>query len=490
MADILQSPDASYDEVDRWLNKWYPEGFYIPSKSYECSIKEEDMDCTSDGECDQYPLLLEGIDSNGCYEECNNLDLYSMRNDKELSDHVQSEIEKYKIGTCGPPEFYGKYPPHILLRDQINQWMECGGSILYSSRVALLDSIPFAFVSNDSRKYWHTPKDGVLAPMTLESLSDYSKIANNMTRSFSKLAIVDEKINDSLLRSLLVATGGACFSFSHNDPVSLASLLEELSKIWGCKFDCFLFLEGVYERDGTLCPLKNIMRVVSSRKSMYSQLKTINVILDDTMAIGVLGERRRGSWEYFGMKLEEFYLVYSGLDVLCCNAAICYGSKKVISHQILASSGYTFSASPPTFSVSAASFILENVITTRYGVEYQARLYQKSSLLRQALEPIAFDKLSLNVGKSCPDILPFICVKSSWTTCCSIDEKMRSHLGIKCFLRNDSQTEFQGTTSPSNEGVLMIVINLSLTMDLEMVNQIVSILMRTEAEEQRKSRCN
>lgn len=316
------------------------------------------------------------------FQDCSHMDFYNLSPRVNLL--AQAHMKKYGVGTCGPRQFYGTFTPHETFEKEFSEWMGCEASIIYSSHHAASSSIPLAFVSNHG---CHAlPIHDV--PFSLEFLRDNKAIMGELTRNLSKIAIVDARLRECTIRSLMCSSRNACFQINRGDSFAecVMELVHELLQCWGCSFECFLFIEGIYESTGEMCNLGEIMGTVKRCRNMRGKLRDFKVILDDTMALGIMGENRKGTWEYFGERLDEFYLVYSGLHgALCAPVSVCYGARNVVNHQRLGGSGYTFSASPPTINISAAIYILNTIIRPEYGKNLNYTLSEKVSTIKSEL---------------------------------------------------------------------------------------------------------
>jgi len=58
----------------------------------------------------------------------------------------------------------------------------------------------------------------------------------------------------------------------------------------------FIVVEGLYANRGDICPLSDVLRVARRYR--------VRIILDDSLAFGVLGKRGRGTAEHFGIDRE------------------------------------------------------------------------------------------------------------------------------------------------------------------------------------------
>ena len=113
-------------------------------------------------------------------------------------------------------------------------------------------------------------------------------------------------------------------------------------------------MEGIYPKTGRLVPLDKLLAL----KKKYK----FRAILDDSMAVGVLGATGRGTAEHHGVPITEVDMVTVNLgNALGSIGAMVLGSHKAMDHQRLNGAGYVFSASLPPFLASAAIKALDRL---------------------------------------------------------------------------------------------------------------------------------
>ncbi|KAL3800197.1 hypothetical protein HJC23_001118 [Cyclotella cryptica] len=137
--------------------------------------------------------------------------------------------------------------------------------------------------------------------------------------------------------------------FRHNDVNDLRRVLEKVRGQDGAlrrrptDQRRFLVVEGLYKNWGTVCPLEE---VVALKEEFCFRL-----ILDDSHAIGTMGETGRGSLERCGLlpMVHCEILTFSIENALGSVGGMTVGSEEVVDHQRLSGAGYCFSASAPPF---------------------------------------------------------------------------------------------------------------------------------------------
>jgi len=170
--------------------------------------------------------------------------------------------------------------------------------------------------------------------------------------------------------------------FKHNDIDDLERLLEEVHqediKTRRTINRRFVVIEGLYQNSGDIVPLNRVMTL----KDKYC----FRLFLDDSNGFGVLGKTGRGTCELFGVSPSavEFLLSSMG-NAMASNGGFCCGSKLIVNHQRLNSSGYVFSASLPPY-LAASAFAALNMIEQK--PEILSQLAQKTLLFRKEIADI------------------------------------------------------------------------------------------------------
>ena len=67
----------------------------------------------------------------------------------ELTTDLDTVIEKYGVGTCGPRGFYGTIDLHQILEDKVAQFLGQESAAIYSQAFSALSSTIPAFVKRD-----------------------------------------------------------------------------------------------------------------------------------------------------------------------------------------------------------------------------------------------------------------------------------------------------------------------------------------------------
>lgn len=145
--------------------------------------------------------------------------------------------------------------------------------------------------------------------------------------------------------------------FRHNDVADLRRILEIVAqndaekppKVLNRRF---IVVEGLYQNTGMVCPLKEVVALADQYK--------FRVLLEESMALGTLGETGRGCCEHWGLPTTAVSIVCASMSTaLASIGGFAVADAPITSHQRLSSTGYCFSASLPPFNATAAISALQ-----------------------------------------------------------------------------------------------------------------------------------
>ena len=223
-------------------------------------------------------------------------------------------IQQYGVGSCGPRGFYGSIDVHLLLEQTFSRFMGGEDSILYSDGIACLSSVIPAFAKQGD------------------------------------VLVMDAAVNAGIQNGAKLSRS-TVHSFKHNDTKDLAALLQRLADADGGKTKLprrFIVVEGISQHTGRVCPLREVAALAAKYK--------YRVILDDSMALGVLGESGRGSLDHWQLTFADVPIVCATLDAsLASVGGLCVSTRQVVGHQRLSGLGYCFSAASPPYTAEAAT---------------------------------------------------------------------------------------------------------------------------------------
>ena len=234
----------------------------------------------------------------------------------------RATIEKYGVGSCGPRGFYGSFDIHLEVEARLADFFHGQACILYSDGIATLASVIPAFSKRGD------------------------------------LIVCDDAVHFGIQQGIRLSRSNVLY-YKHNDMEDLERILrqvqeKELRQPQGKLNRRFIITEGISEHCGDVAPLPHIIRL----KQRYRY----RLILDDSFAIGVLGNTGRGSLEHWSVDSEQCDLYCASLDHSTATVGgFCIGSNQVVDHQRLSGAGYCFSASSPPYTATAAILALEHI---------------------------------------------------------------------------------------------------------------------------------
>ncbi|KAL7516050.1 hypothetical protein ACHAWX_001108 [Stephanocyclus meneghinianus] len=239
-------------------------------------------------------------------------DYLSASSSPALRAAALSALGTYGCGSCGPRGFYGTIDAHLELESAMARFLGTEGAVLYSDGASAATSTVAAFAKRGD------------------------------------LLVVDEGVNEALVVGVMLSRANVRY-FRHNDVADLRRVLEKVrgqDEALGRRPTDqrrFLVVEGLYKNWGTVCPLNE---VVALKEEFCYRL-----ILDDSHAMGTMGETGRGSLERCGLlpMVHCEILTFSIENSFGSVGGITVGSEEVVDHQRLSGAGYCFSASAPPF---------------------------------------------------------------------------------------------------------------------------------------------
>lgn len=310
------------------------------------------------------PLIVEEaagptVTING--KECLNLastNFLGIANSKYIRDAAAKAIKEYGVGSCGPRGFYGTIDVHAQLERTMAKFMNTEDAILYSDGIAGISSVIPAFAKQGD------------------------------------LLVVDEGVNFAIQRGIRLSRSNVVW-FKHNNMEDLRTKLNEIAakdRFRSKPQRRFIVVEGLYQNYGDIAPLNEIVALAKNLK--------FRTILDDSMALGVLGKTGRGTMEHFGLATTDIDIVSSNLDHSVASVGgICVGTQQVVHHQRLSGLGYCFSAASPPYTAEAGRVALHLIDA---NPQLCALVREKALFFRQAL----CTALKPGTGLLSPIVLP------------------------------------------------------------------------------------
>ncbi|MEY3243225.1 MAG: 8-amino-7-oxononanoate synthase [Bacteroidota bacterium] len=183
-----------------------------------------------------------------------------LTNHPKLKEAAHRATDQYGTGCAGSRFLNGTLKIHIELEEALADYLQKEAVLLYST----------GFQANL----------GAIAP--LAGRNDY--------------IFIDELVHASIIDGTRL-TFGKVVKYRHNN---MDSLEQQLRRVEGDGAK-IIIMDGVFSMEGDIADLPNIMRL--------AKLYDATVIVDDAHAVGVLGERGRGTGSHFGLQKEVDIIV-------------------------------------------------------------------------------------------------------------------------------------------------------------------------------------
>lgn len=232
----------------------------------------------------------------------------------QVDEAANKALYKYGTGSCGPRGFYGTIDVHLDLEKRIKEFMDSEDCLIYAYGFATVSSSIPAFASRGD------------------------------------LLIVDKGVNYAVQTGVKISRAEVMW-FEHNDVNDLERILQKVQQIdqkTGRKITRrYIVIEGLYHNYGDFAPLPKIVEL----KDKYKY----RLIMDDSYAIGAVGNTGRGTCEVFNVPVKKIDILTGCLETTVSSVGgFCCGSSGIVFHQRLHASGYVYSASLPPLLATAA----------------------------------------------------------------------------------------------------------------------------------------
>lgn len=205
----------------------------------------------------------------------------------------------------------------------------------------------------------------------------------------------DYILSDSLNHASIVDGTRLSFAktlkYRHNDMADLERHLARCADDSKCGI--LIVTDGVFSMEGEICNLPEIVRLAKKYGA--------RVMLDDAHSIGVLGERGRGTAEYFGLTDEVDLIMNTFSKTLASLGGCVVGDEEIIHYIKHTARPFIFSASIPPAQIAAAH---EALRILEAEPQRARRLNEISAYMRKGLATLPH----VRVHDSGNDLVPII----------------------------------------------------------------------------------
>ncbi|OGV27356.1 MAG: glycine C-acetyltransferase [Legionellales bacterium RIFCSPHIGHO2_12_FULL_37_14] len=263
-----------------------------------------------------------------------------LANDKDLIQHGKDALDQYGYGMASVRFICGTQTPHKELEKALSNFLKKADTILYSS----------CFDANT----------GLFETLFSEE---------------------DAVISDSLNHASIIDGVRLCkaqrYRYANNDMQDLELKLKEAK---GARFRC-IATDGVFSMDGTLANLPEICELAQKYDSM--------VMVDDSHAVGFMGEDGRGTAAHF--KVEDKIDILTGtLGKALGGASGGYTSaaKPIIDWLRQRSRPYLFSNTLAPMIAKASVYVLAKI---KQDPSYRSKLFRNTQFFRDKISALGFN---------------------------------------------------------------------------------------------------
>lgn len=170
--------------------------------------------------------------------------------------------------------------------------------------------------------------------------------------------------------------------FAHNDMNDLERVLQRIQS----EKIKLIVVDGIFSMEGDICNLPEITRLANQYEAM--------VMVDDAHAIGVIGDRGRGTANHFGLTGDVDMIMGTFSKSLASVGGFIATTKEAINYLKHHARPMIFSASVPPSAVAAAMAALEII---KAEPERQEALWDNTNYMASALQDLGFD---INTSKT------------------------------------------------------------------------------------------
>ncbi|MFT6529259.1 MAG: glycine C-acetyltransferase [Psychrosphaera sp.] len=191
-------------------------------------------------------------------------------------------------------------------------------------------------------------------------------------------AIISDSLNHASIIDGVRLSKTKRYRYANNDMADLEKQLQQ-AVADGARFK-LIATDGVFSMDGVICDLKTVCDLADK----YDAL----VMVDDSHAVGFVGENGRGTPEYCGV-MDRVDIITGTLGKALGGASGGYttGKKEVVEWLRQRSRPYLFSNSVAPSIVTASIKVLEMLVT---GSEQRDQLWSNAAYFREQMEAAGF----------------------------------------------------------------------------------------------------
>ena len=254
--------------------------------------------------------------------------------DESVKKAGMEAIEKYGTGCSGSRFLNGTLDTHVLLEKELAEFLHKEEAVTFST----------GFQSNL----------GIISARV--GRNDY---------------VLCDKENHASIYDACRLSFGKMLRYNHGDMEHLENLLKTVPDTCGC----LIVTDGVFSMSGEICKLPQIVDLAKKYGA--------RVMVDDAHGLGVLGERGKGTAEYFGLTEEVDVIMGTFSKSLASLGGYMASTSRAVEYVKHNSRPYIFSASMTPASAACALKALEILKNEPQRVK---NLFDVANYMRNALK--------------------------------------------------------------------------------------------------------
>jgi 8-amino-7-oxononanoate synthase len=302
-------------------------------------------------------------------EELKKAGIYPYFRSIEENHDTEVVIQGRKLLMFGSNSYMG-LTNHPKVKEAAKKAIDMYGSSCSGSR--FLNGTSRLHIELEERLADHVGKESALI-FTTGFQTNLGTVASLTGRN--GVIILDELDHASIIEGSRLSFSRV-LKFAHNDMKDLEKLLQsvQVEKIK------MIVIDGIFSMEGDICNLPEITRLANKYEAL--------VMVDDAHALGVIGEKGKGTANHFGLTEQVDIIMGTFSKSLASVGGYIATTTETVNYLKHHSRPMIFSASIPPSAVAAALAALEIIQTEP---ERQEKLWTNTAYIANALQELGFD---------------------------------------------------------------------------------------------------
>jgi len=301
----------------------------------------------------------------------------------DFNNGPEAQLEGRKVIMLGSNNYLG-LTTHPKVREASKAAIEKYGTSMTGSRL-VNGTMKLHKELEDKLAAYHGKEAGLVFTTGYQvNIATISALLSNK----KSVAVIDKDVHASIYDGvrLAQAAGAKMVRYKHNDPAALDQALSELEDAEGA----LVCTDGVFSAQGEIANLAGIVDVVKKHKA--------RLLVDDAHALGVIGDKGRGTASHFGIPNEVDLIGGTFSKSLASIGGWLVGDRKVLDYVQHFAYSFLFAASAAPPCVAAAMAALDVMQEESWR---QDKLRENFTYMRTELRRLGFE-----LGKTETAVIP------------------------------------------------------------------------------------